>query len=279
MSTNDPETANAVNGGLHQSVARVDLVLTALAASPEHGLRLLDVCRATGLGKTTAHRLLTGLVAYRLADFDELSNRYFVGFKIFAWACGAGNRFGLSRMAAPALRRLADTFGDVIYLLVRNGGEGVCVDRVEGSFPIKTLALGVGVARPLGIGAGSLSMLAALGPAEAEAVLRAGAAARAGFGIGDDDLAAMLAETRRQGFSFIDGKVVAGIATIGVALRLDDGSPIAAISLSTTQDRLRPPRRAEIAAAIRHEVDGLTREFRPFLTAHNARDLVRSAIG
>src|SRR5262245_34385158 len=120
---------SAVDGGQHQSVARTDLVLSVLAAHPEHGLRLMDVCRATGLGKTAAHRLLSGLVAYRLADYDERSSRYFVGFKIFAWASAAGNRFGLSRMAAPSLARLADTFGDAVYLLVRRGDDAVCVDR------------------------------------------------------------------------------------------------------------------------------------------------------
>src|SRR5689334_19405605 len=54
------ETPSAVDGGRHQSIARLDLLLSALSEYPETGLRLTEVCRATGLGKATAHRLLSG---------------------------------------------------------------------------------------------------------------------------------------------------------------------------------------------------------------------------
>jgi DNA-binding IclR family transcriptional regulator len=269
---------SAVDGGQHQSVARTDLVLSVLAAHPEHGLRLMDVCRATGLGKTAAHRLLNGLVAYRLADYDERSSRYFVGFKIFAWASGAGNRFGLSRMAAPSLARLADTFGDAVYLLVRRGDDAVCVDRVEGAFPIKTLALKVGDHRPLGIGAGALAMLACLPDADVERIVGSGAAARAPYGLSDGELLTLVKKTRAQGFALVDGTIIRGIATVSAPLLLNDGSPVAAISVSTIQERLRPPRRRKIAAAIRREIDAISDEFRLLLIAKNAKALTHPAI-
>ena len=97
--TEAKSTSSAVDGGQHQSIARLDLLLSALSEHPENGLRLAEVCRATGLGKATAHRLLSGLVAYRLADLDPDSGRYTVGFKVFAWASGVGNRYGLAELA------------------------------------------------------------------------------------------------------------------------------------------------------------------------------------
>ena len=269
--------ASAVDGGAHQSVARTDLVLSVLAAHAEHGLRLTDVCRATGLGKTAAHRLLSGLVAYRLADLDERSSRYFIGFKIFAWASGAGNRFGLSRIAAPSLTRLADTFGDAVYLLVRRGDEAVCVDRVEGPFPIKTLALRVGDHRPLGIGAGGLAVLSCLPDAEVERVVRSGAAARRPYGLSDAELLTMVKKTRTQGFSLVDGRIIRGIATVSMPLLLNDGSPVAAISVSTIQERLRPPRRRKIVAAIRREIDVISGDLR-LLAANNSKALTQLAV-
>ncbi|MDX2205321.1 MAG: IclR family transcriptional regulator [Hyphomicrobiaceae bacterium] len=281
MRRTKPETSprSAVDGGLHQSVARIDLVMGVLAANAEHGVRLMDVCRETGLSKTAAHRLLHGLAAYRLADFDERSSRYFVGYKIFGWASGAGNRFGLLRMAGPSLARLADRFGDAVYLLVRNGDEAVCVELVAGAFPIKTLALRVGDRRPLGIGAGALAMLSALSDPVVERILKDGAKNRASFAISDLDLRSLIRKTRSQGYALVDGAVIRGIATLGLPLLLDDGAPIAAISLSTTQDRLRPPRRQEIADAIRAEIAGISREFELGLTASNAAALVRSSVG
>jgi DNA-binding IclR family transcriptional regulator len=63
-----------------------------------------------------------------------------------------------------------------------------------------------------------------------------------------------------------------------VPLRLDDGTPIAAISVSSIGPRMDPARRSEIAAAVQREVAAMSEEFRPFLTVNNARDLVRSAV-
>ena len=268
---------SAVDGGMFQSIARLDLLLSTLSTNQEEGLKLMDVCRLTGLGKATTHRLLSGLVAYRLADYDPGTARYFVGFKVLAWASGAGNRYGLARMAAPSIRRLATLFEDAVYLSIRLGDEAVCVERLEGAFPIKTLAFKIGDHRPLGIGAGSAAMLAALSEEEIERVLKEGAAARHAFKLSDKDLRVILGEASRQGYSFVEGLIVPGISTVGVPILLDDQSPIAAISVSAISDRMKPARRLEIADAIAAEVATIVREFGPLLTSSDAMRLAAAA--
>jgi DNA-binding IclR family transcriptional regulator len=268
------EMPSAVDGGQHQSIARLDLLLSALAERPEHGLRLAEVCRATGLGKATVHRLLSGLVAYRLADFDPDSGRYTVGFKVFAWASGVGNRYGLAELARPGLERLVERFQDAVYLSIRRGEESVCVERLEGSFPIKTLAFKVGDHRPLGVGAGSAAILAALPPDEQRRVLATTVKARAKFRCPDAALSEILRDARRSGYAFVDGMVVPGICTVGVSILLDDGMPIAAISVSAITERMHLRRRKEIAAAITAEIRVLADAGRPFLRAANRARLI-----
>jgi DNA-binding IclR family transcriptional regulator len=278
MSRPDPDDVpapqSAVDGGAHQSIARIDLLLSALSREPEKGLRLAEVCAATGLGKATAHRLLSGLVTYRLVDHDAGSGRYFVGLKIFSWASGVGNRNGLIELVRPAMQRLVERFGDTVYLVVRSGEAAVCVERLEGSYPIKTLTLKVGDRRPLGIGAGSAAMLAALPEAERAAILAEGAAGRRAFPLSDQDLAAIVEEAAQQGHACIDGKIVPGVCTVGAAIRLDNGSPVAAISVSAVSGRMEPARRSEIARAVRAEIAGLREGGAAFFSAANRSRLM-----
>ncbi|MCW2241760.1 IclR family transcriptional regulator [Azospirillum canadense] len=245
---------SAVNGGQHQSIARLDLLLSALSGSPDDGLKLTDVCRITGLNKATAHRLLAGLVTYRLADHDEMSGRYFVGLKIIGWARAAENRHGLLRLFQPALHRLAQRFGDVVYRSMRVGDDSACVARIEGPFPIKSLALNVGDRRPLGIGSIGLAMLAALPDREVERIMADGQAARRAYRISDDELRSMVVEARRTGYAAVDGLIVPGICTVGVPVLRRDGTPVAGISMSAIRDRMDPSRQAIVAQAIAEEI-------------------------
>lgn len=263
----DHGPASAVDGGAHQSIARLDLLMSVLASSKGEGLKLMDVCRLSGLGKATVHRLLTGLVQYRLADHDDATGRYFIGYKVLTWAAGAGERYGLARLARPGLERIAARFEDAVYLMVRHGDEAVCLDRVEGTFPIRTLAFKVGDHRPLGVGAGNTALLAFLPDEEVARILREGAAARAPHGIADTELKTIIAAARRTGYTFVDGKVIPGIATLGVPVPGADGRPVAAISVSAISDRMGEARRAEIATAVAAEAAALAQELGPLLAS------------
>jgi DNA-binding IclR family transcriptional regulator len=134
--------------GDHQNVARAALVIDALAGSRERGLRLTDVVGATGLGTATIHRLLSGLVTYGFVDHDKQNNRYFIGLKMISWAAAASERYGLAHFVDEGLERLCVETEDTIYFSLISGFDSICVDRREGSYPIKTLTLSAGDRRP-----------------------------------------------------------------------------------------------------------------------------------
>ena len=242
--------ASAIDGGTHQSIARLDLLLSVLAREPRRGLRLSEVTEASGLGRATTHRLLSGMVAYGLADLDAENGRYRVGFKVFSWGCSVAHRFGLLPLATPYLQALADRFQDVVYLSVRSGNEVVCVDRLVGNFPIKSLAFNVGDRRPLGIGAGAVAVLAALSLPDRDRSLTETRQARQAFPISDKDVRAITATAAKNGYAVVDGKIVQGVCTIGVAIVANTGQPVGAISVSAIKERMTKARRTEIAAAL-----------------------------
>ncbi|MFI4994795.1 MAG: IclR family transcriptional regulator [Hyphomicrobiales bacterium] len=257
--------------GEHRNVARLFLVLDALSKASAGGLRLTDVVEATGLGKTTAHRILGGLVIHGLAEHDEDTGRFFIGLRMLSWATAARDRFGLARLAEPALVRIARQTQDTVYLVVRVGDEIVCLDCREGSFPIKVLTLNIGDRRPLGIGVGSLAIMASLPDAEIDRLFVTNAEALSHYPFDEVRLRQMIAATRQNGYAYNNVHVFHGMenltemAGIGVPIRKNDGTPVAALHLTGIVSRLDAPRRDNLVATLSHEAHRIEKELEPLL--------------
>jgi DNA-binding IclR family transcriptional regulator len=237
--------------GKNQNIARAALVLQTLAESGNSGLRLTDVARLTGLSKTATHRCLAGLTTHGLAMFDQDDARFFLGDRIFSWTVLAGERYELAERVMPYLRRLAEESKDTAYFLLRRGDDAICYGRAVGSYPIKTLTLNVGDKRPLGVGSGPLAILAFLGDAEIERLMRTQAAARKRFGISDESLRQMIAAARAYGYSTFGEQLIKGMAGVGVPVRNARGMPVAAFSIAAIASRMEPERRKKLAQSLR----------------------------
>jgi DNA-binding IclR family transcriptional regulator len=260
-----------------RNVGRIMQIVDALAAAGHDGLRHTDVMRATDLNKTTTHRLLASLVAHGLADQDADSGRYFVGMRLLSLATAAKRRFRLAPLVEPILLRLSRQTQDTVMLVARTGDEAVCLECIEGSFPIKVLTLRAGDRRPLGIGAGSLALLAFLPDAEVDRILIEHAAERAEYPFDEIQLRQMIAAARRHGYAYNDIHVFKGMETItdmaavSVPIRSSSGTPVAALHLTAITQRLAQPRRDNIVAALRHEVEAIEHAYRPVLDAMEPR--------
>jgi DNA-binding IclR family transcriptional regulator len=120
---------------------------------------------------------------------------------------------------------------------------------------VRTHALQVGFEHPLGVGAGSLAMLAALPDAEVEAILAANAILLAQMHplLPPEKLRRDVAQTRARGFALNPGLVVANSWGVGKVIRAPDGRPAGALSIAAIDSRLQKPRQAEIAAHLARE--------------------------
>lgn len=237
MEVNVAKHAKSDSAGEHQNVARVAVVLHALSTQKERGMRLTDVVEATGLGTATAHRLLTGLTANGFVDHHPGTNRYHIGLQVVRWAAAATERYGLAPFVDDILEQLCSDTGDTVYFSLLSGRDAVCVDRREGSFPIRTLTLDIGDRRPLGIGAGSLALLA-FQPDNFLAEILADRAAVVGFGVEPQTLERDVEETRQRGYALNPGRLVPGMRGVAVPICREDGTAVAAISVAAIDKRL-----------------------------------------
>ncbi len=240
-----------------KTIGRAAMVLRALAAGAGDGSRLTDIADATGLGKATVHRLLGALADVGFVDFDDQDKLYRLGYALFALGASA-RAFHVVDLARPGLVRLAAETGDTVYLSVRDGDEAICVDRRTGSFPIRTLTLDVGDRRPLGIGAGSLALLAFESETEVERVIRTNAHARRDYAAFDDaTLRRLILQAREQGYAFNDGNIVSAMCAVGVPVLDDDGRVLAALSIAAIRERFDGRRLAKLVSQMQAEAGEL----------------------
>src|SRR5690606_17162906 len=114
----------------------------------------------------TTHRILQGLIAEQLVAQHPNKKRYFLGTQIYEMGLAAAPPFNLRDLCHPYIKQLAELTGDTVFLVARTGFEGVCIDRQEGSFPIRVFVMDIGRRRPLNIGAANIAMLSTLSDEE-----------------------------------------------------------------------------------------------------------------
>lgn len=239
--------------GAVKTVDRVAAILRVLAQATGPGLALADLASEAGLSKPTAHRLLGALADVGFAFQDLASRRYRLGTGAAALGRVA-HRQDVAALAGPALARIADETGDTAFASVIEGPAAICVARAVGAFPIRTLTLDIGSRRPLGIGAGSLALLAGLPDDEAARATSLNAGWLRDFpGFAASDISVLVARTRRDGFSLNEGRIVDAMCAVGVSVHDADGRPLLALSLAAIRDRMARERLPDLVALLRRE--------------------------
>jgi len=237
---NHPASAEKASGT--QSIQRALDILHEIASSTAtDGLRVADLCARMGLERPTVHRIVTCLEDNRMLMRAPGSRFYRLGPAVFHLGLAASQDFSLNHVCAPALDAIASKTGNTVFLTIRSGNDSVTIDRRIGSFPIQVLSLEVGARRPLGIGAGSLAILATLPVAEADAIIAANLPRLSTYTDLDRTIINDIVERAREtGYAINEGHATAEVTAIGIALRNALGAPLAAITVAALRSRMTP---------------------------------------
>jgi DNA-binding IclR family transcriptional regulator len=247
------------------SARRTLIVLKALSAADGAGMRLIDVAKIVGCNQPTAHRAMQDLVAEGFVEQVAGGKRYRLSLDFFVLAARAGRSDGLRELARPALLRLSSTLTDTIFLLVRSGYDAVCLDRVEGPFPIRSFTGDIGGKVPLGIGQGSTAILAHLPEAEREAVIRFNMPRLLDRShLDETSFRLVLVKAREQGFVSFNAGLIPGMAGVAVPVCDASGTAVAALSVGTLADRVEGDRLQVMVDILTAEARELGRQINPF---------------
>lgn len=233
-----------------QTMRRALQVLRVLGNHHEEGCSVNEVMAATGLERSTTHRLLTCLVEEHFADRDALTRRYRLGLDAMRLGFASLTRAPLVASYEAKVQRLARLSEDTVFLLARQGDYTVCLKREDGAFPVKIFSTRVGDIRPLGIGVGGMAMLAASPDEDVARIRQQHAPAFEAAGLSAERLDKMVARTRRSGYAELLDTVTEGVAGVGAVIPDPSGVPFAAISIAAIKPRMTPARRAELGALL-----------------------------
>lgn len=253
-STAPPAADKAETSDAPSSVGKACRILRAFAHLRQG--RLTDVAQATGLDKATVLRLLEALAREGFVVRDPDTKLYSAGPELQLAGAAAFARSEVRSVVRPSLLRLAGLFEDTAILSIPSGVESLCVDLEMGRYPIRANYLEAGSRRLLGVGAGSLALLASMPERERQSALdivveqlrRTQRYPR----IDRDLLQSKIAESRARGYAVLLEVVVERMGGIAVALTGPDGRPVAAISIAALSDRI-SDREAELSKALQTE--------------------------
>jgi DNA-binding IclR family transcriptional regulator len=247
-----------------QSVDRALRLLALVGRGAERGAPLSDIIRESGLNKPTARRLLLALMRAGLVEQEAHTRRYYLGEGAYVLGTLASRRHGLLELSMESLRNLSEITMDTSFVSVRREHYAVCLHREEGTYPVRTHALQTGDQHPLGIGAGSLAILAALKDDEAERVLAANEkvleAQYLNYSL--EQIRKDIAETRARGYSLNPGRIVASSWGIGTAILFPDGRVAGALSIAAIDSRLTDKRQPELSYYLKREVGRIEAKLR-----------------
>ena len=233
------------------SVQKACRILRAL--SDARYTRLTQIAANAGLDKATVLRLLDILAREGFVIRDPETKQYALGTEAFVLGAAAATRHDPRPVARPSLLRLANTFEDTVILSIPRGFESVCVDLQPGSFAIRANYLEIGSRRPLGVGTGSLALLAWMPDDEIAAVMPLVATRLKAYPhFTPQMIEKNIMQSRSRGYALLLDLVVARIGGIAMPILGNDQRPVAAISIAALSDRI-SSRELALAGALKHE--------------------------
>ncbi len=235
-----------------QSVYRAIALLRSVAEyNDKGGANLSKLARNVGINVTTAHRLLTVLTSEGLVTHDPFSKVYNLGIELFSLG-SAAYQFSIRDLYRNVIETIADQTEDTVFLLIRSGNDALCIDRVAGKFPIRTMTIDVGARRPLGIGAGSLSLIAFLAPKDFENIVAANERRFPQYrGLTAENIMQLGKKAMKLGYVVSKGLFHEEVTSVGVPIFYKHGDPIAAITVSAINQRMEHQRREQIASSVK----------------------------
>lgn len=211
-----------------------------LVADAEVPPSAADLVRASGFPRPTLHRIVAALQVEGLLCPGSRPGTLALGPRLIMLASRSWGRSDLRLAAVEALKALRDQTGETVHLAVPSSGRMVYIEKLESPSVVR-MASRIGASVDLHSTAVGKAWLAALPAARCEALLP-GLALTAHTPktvVSLDALRAQLADVRQRGWSVDDEENEPGIRCYGAAILGSDGTPVAAVSVSTLRFRQR----------------------------------------
>ncbi len=204
-----------------QSVYRTLNILKLVIQQGEIRVSLKEISDRLGIPASTVHRLLAVLRECGFVSFDPSGKGYYIGQECIT--CTHFDRDSLIKAKYSNLvQHIAKQFGYTTYLYARKGFDCVCLDRVQGTRSIQIFTCDPGDRKPLGLGTGTLAMIAFLEETEIDEIISHNEAQlRQGILCSMEDLRGFIRQSRTLGYGYGHDIILKNVVGISFPLYMD----------------------------------------------------------
>lgn len=224
-------------------------------------LSAAEVAEHLGVARSTAYRYLETLVQSNFLAEDGRAG-FRLGLKVLQLSRLARQSYGLSDLAVPALRALADRFHQTVLLTKLMGNAVVCLEREESSEQYIRLSYQRGTILGVNAGASAQALLAWLSAKEVDQLLSSVRLERftSNSVTVSTDLKTRLATIRTRGYAMSHGEVDPDAIGIAAPIFESSGAVLAAVSIVAIRSRISDSTVEDIIAAVVQTAADLTEQ-------------------
>ncbi|WP_195277072.1 IclR family transcriptional regulator [Anaerotruncus rubiinfantis] len=234
-----------------QSLDRAFDLIERLSLNPD-GMLLMELSTASGLHKSTVHRLLSALISLGYVRKDESSNRYRLTLKLFELSGRVVDNIDVLEIAKPHIEQLRNHTQEAIHLVVREGADIVYIHKAESKQSSIRMFSRIGMRRPMYCTAVGKSIMATMTDDEVIRIWeKSDVKPYTEHTIVDlGSLFRELDTIRRCGYALDNEENELGVRCIGAAILDYTGRGRAALSISAPLARMTDTRVEELSAEI-----------------------------
>ncbi len=233
-----------------QSLDRAMGLVNLIARHHDQGIALSVLVKVCGLDRTTVWRMVDNLLHAGLITKNTQTGTLALGPRATAWGAVSFGQSALIRQCQPVMKNLARASGDNVFLVLRLGDYSHCLHLEQGAHAVRSFRQTVGETRLLGLGVGSIAMLAALADEALDAHHTRQIESYNQEGVTRAQLLRWVRSARQRGFAY---RNTSGIAAVGLHGFLEGGA-VAALSIGAAAARLPLSRATELAEVMRRQV-------------------------
>jgi IclR family acetate operon transcriptional repressor len=204
-----------------------------------------DVAQLLGIGRSSAHRVLSALVHRDFAE-QGVTREYRAGHRLPVRRPGGDPLSRLRASAAPAMKDLAEKTGETVFLQVLRGRDVHFIATVESRQAVR-VGDRTGLVLPAHMVSGGRAMLATMSDEDVIAL-------HSGSRLAADprSLRRTLDDVRAKGFGTNVTETRSGFVALGVAVGGTEDHARSAVSLGVPEFRYAPNRLPAYLTALRH---------------------------